>query len=98
MEFELDEEKRRSVLDKHGVDLAYLARMFNTPEDMSVWPDIRNETEPRWIAIGRIDGQWYELSFVIRGTAIRLITGWKLNEKTRRKAEARHARRNQRHV
>ncbi|MBB5518315.1 BrnT family toxin [Amphiplicatus metriothermophilus] len=90
--FEWDENKRQEVLKKRKIDLLEAARMFNTPEKMEVWVDQRQE-ETRVNAIGEVAGVWYELVYAERGDVIRLITAWKLNEKTKRKAQARYARR-----
>ena len=97
MEFEWDEDKRRLVRQKHGVDLKDIALMFEDPITMEIWPDPRDPSALRRVAIGLVDGVWYELAFEERGGVIRLITGWKLNERSRRKAQARHARRPARH-
>lgn len=95
--FVWDEEKRRDVLGKHGVDFLRAARMFNTPDAVEKWPDPRDyKGEKRFNAIGPVNDAYYELVYAIRGDDIRLISAWKLNEKSKRKAEARYARRAER--
>lgn len=95
LDLEWDEEKRQRILLSRQIDILDAALMFGEPQSVLVWPDNRKSGEPRFVAIGKVDENWYELVFSLRGTAVRLITVWKLNEKTKRKAEARHARRTQ---
>ena len=96
--FEWDEDKRQEILRERGIDILRVARMFNTPEAMEIWPDPRDyESEERINAIGPINGVYYELVYAVRGDAIRLISAWKLNEKSKRKAETRYARRAERY-
>lgn len=97
LQFEWDGSKRREILDKRGVDILEAARMFNLPEAMEIWPDGRNPDELRVNAIGLVGDVWCELVYVERNGLIRLITAWKLNERSKRKAQARYARRAQRH-
>lgn len=91
--FEWDEAKRQEILIERDFDILDAARMFDNPETMEVWVDRRKRDENRLNAIGLVDGVWYEIAYVERGDVIRLITAWKLNEKSRRKAQARYARR-----
>lgn len=99
MEFEWDEAKRQAILEEREIDILDAARMLNAPDEIELWPDPRWQGgEARVNAIGRVDGVYYDLTYAVRGDAIRLITVWKLNEKSKRKAQARYARRAQRHV
>lgn len=94
MEFEWDEAKRRRLILDRDIDILEAAQIFDDPVGTLVWPDNRKGGEDRrYVAIDIVGETWYELAFALRGTAIRLITVWKLNEKTKRKAEAGHARR-----
>ncbi len=96
--FEWDEEKRQEIIAKRGVDILRAARMFNDPEAVEIWPDPRDhDGEQRINAIGPVGDVYYNLVYADRGESIRLITAWKLNEKSRKKAQARYARRAQRH-
>ncbi len=94
--FEWDEDKRQEILSERDFDILDAALMFNESGTMEIWVDRRNPEETRINAIGLVDGVWYELVYTERESAVRLITAWKLNEKSRRKAQARHARRAQR--
>ncbi|MEM8770274.1 MAG: BrnT family toxin [Pseudomonadota bacterium] len=96
-EFEWDEDKRGDLLRQRGIDILDAARMFNRPEAMEIWPDPRDhEGERRYNAIGPVEEVYYELVFAWRDDRVRLITAWKLNDKSRQKAQARYARRTQR--
>jgi hypothetical protein len=98
MEFDWDERKRKSNWEKHKVDLLYAARMFETPDDVECFPDARHLGENRITALGKVEGVWHCLTYEDRGEICRLITAWKLNEKSKRKAQARLARRTARHA
>jgi hypothetical protein len=91
--FEWDEDKRQEIIKNRELDILDAAQMFWNPESMEIWIDRRTPGEERFNAIGLVDGIWYELVYAQRGDAIRLITAWKLNEKSRRKSKARYARR-----
>ena len=95
MNFTWDEEKRAKVWEEHGVDILDAALIFERPDEVLVWEDARRDYgEVRCNAIGRTaDGETYHLTFAERGDEVRLITAWRLNERTRRKHEARYARR-----
>jgi hypothetical protein len=93
LEFEWDETKRSKVLADHGVDLLKAAQMFRDPLSIEIFPDVDPAKELRYNAIGKVGEDWYDLTFAFREGKVRLITAWKLNEKTRRKAQARYARR-----
>jgi uncharacterized protein len=56
MNFEWDERKNETNLDKHGFDFADAYRIFDLP--MVVELDQRNDyTEDRWIGTGMLDGR-----------------------------------------
>lgn len=93
MEFEWDENKRQDVWKKHKIDLPGAALIFENEAELEIWEDPRHGDETRFTAIGRIDGAWICVVFTDRGEVRRLITAWKLDEKSRRKAKARFARR-----
>lgn len=80
-----------------GLDLLDMALIFENEAELEVYEDPRHDDEKRLTAIGRADGVWYCVVFEDRGEIRRLITGWKLNEKSKRKHQARLARRATRH-
>lgn len=76
MEFEWDEDKRRSNLEVHGVDFIRAARIFEGP----VFEAVDNRLdygEVRIRAIGQHEGQVYVVIYTMRGDVIRLISAWK---------------------
>lgn len=81
MEFEWDEDKRRKVLEKHGIDFQRAARLLM--EDHVILP-ARSEAERRHIAVGFIDGGWLAVVYTWRGETCRIITARKARENERR--------------
>ena len=78
--FEWDETKRRTTLEKHGLDFLDVIEVFATPYlDAPAQSDI----EDRRLAIGVVNGIEIAVIYVMRGETIRIIT-------------ARRARRNER--
>ena len=72
MEFEYDPEKSCKNEEKHGID-------FNRSQ--ALWDDSglltllsRYPEEPRYLAIGRIDGLHWTAVFTERGDRVRLIS------------------------
>jgi uncharacterized DUF497 family protein len=75
MDFEWDERKRLTNLDKHGLDFVEAEEMFQGP--MLVALDKRaNYGEDRWIGLGMSQGRVLVLSFTERnyGQKIRIIS------------------------
>lgn len=73
--FEWDERKRLTNLDKHGLDFVEAERMFEGP--MLVALDTRGEYgEDRWVALGMSHGRVLALLFTERddGRTIRIIS------------------------
>jgi uncharacterized DUF497 family protein len=76
LEFEWDEEKRWSNLQKHGVDFVRACQIF---EGYTVeFEDNRyNYGEERFVAIGQTGGQVLTVVYTLRGEVIRLISARK---------------------
>ncbi|MGZ9810936.1 BrnT family toxin [Pseudoroseicyclus sp. H15] len=92
MEFEWDEEKRRAVFLKRGVDLAEAALIFEGPFLSQV--DRRADYgEVRFVSVGRVGADIYTVVHTGRGPVIRLITAWKGGVYDLEELEKRHARR-----
>ena len=82
MEFEWDEEKRQSNLQKHGIDFSYAYQIFegHTVE----FEDARfNYGEERFIAIGQINNQVLTVVYTVRDKVIRLISARKATKHER---------------
>lgn len=97
MNFEWDEDKREDVLEKHGIDILDAALIFENEGALEIYEDPRYAGEKRFTAIGVNDGVWYCVTYVDRDDVRRLVTAWKLNDRSKRKAKARLARRVARH-
>lgn len=69
--FEWDENKRRSVLERHGIDFEDAVQIFDGP----VWETLSPRTgEQRWLAIGVVDGIEIAVVYTIRNGCRRIIT------------------------
>lgn len=74
MEFEFDSTKDEANRFKHGLRLAFGARVFDDPEHVVV-PTVRlGDEEERSKAIGMIDGKLYTAIHVWRGETVRFIS------------------------
>lgn len=93
MEFEWDEAKRQEILGKRGLDLLEMALIFDNAAELELYEDPRHAGEKRVTALGCSEGVWYCVVYEDKGAVLRLITGWRLNEKSKRKHQARLARR-----
>ena len=70
-DFQCDNAKRKANLEKHGIDFADAARIFQEP--FLVRPSPRSEEE-RFVAIGNVDGHVIAVIFTVRGHTCRLIS------------------------
>ncbi|RXV66953.1 hypothetical protein C6W92_01840 [Roseovarius sp. A46] len=80
MRFSWDEAKREAVLAKHGIDFVDILPMF--AGRLLVIPSHRDE--PRWLAIGMVDGLEYAVVFTRRGDELRLISARRAKRNERR--------------
>jgi uncharacterized protein len=55
MDFEFDPRKSASNASKHGIDFVEAQRLWADAALLEI--PARTEDEPRWLAIGRIDGR-----------------------------------------
>lgn len=74
MQFEWDEQKRRTNICKHGFDFRDAFKVFDFP--MLVAPDDREDYgEERWIGIGMLESRIVVVIFTERGDdTIRIIS------------------------
>jgi uncharacterized DUF497 family protein len=73
MEFEWDENKRRSNLSKHGIDFVRAVYIFNSP--ILEREDNRYDyNESRLIAIGEVSGVVLFVAYTVRGSIYRIIS------------------------
>ena len=93
MEYEWDDDKRQTNLDKHEVDLLDAVLIFEG--EVFTFEDERFDYgEQRMVSIGYADGQLYVLVHTDRGVARRLISARKGGRRDQRKYQAGLARRN----
>jgi uncharacterized DUF497 family protein len=74
MDAEFDPEEDVANFGKHGVPLAFGARVFDDG-DVLIVPTIREvDEEERYKAIGLLDGAFWTAVHVYRGARVRLIS------------------------
>ncbi|MBI3087700.1 MAG: BrnT family toxin [Candidatus Omnitrophica bacterium] len=78
MEFEFNRDKSDANKQKHGISLEEATRLW---EDAYLEVTARTVHEPRWMAIGKIDGKLYACIYTRRGEAVRLISCRRASEK-----------------
>ena len=86
MDFEWDEVKRLSNLEERGVDFRDAALIFEgtviAKEDMR-----DNYGEQRFRAVGQVDNEYYVVAYTWRGSVLRIISAWKVDEDGRKRYE-----------
>ena len=86
MDFEWDEVKRLSNLEERGVDFRDAALIFEgtviAKEDMR-----DNYGEQRFRAVGQVDNEYYVVAYTWRGSVLRIIGAWKVDEDGRKRYE-----------
>jgi uncharacterized protein len=70
--FEFDAAKSESNLAKHGIDFVEAQRLWNDPMLLEI--PAKTEDEPRYLAIGQIDGKHWSAVVTYRGAHVRLIS------------------------
>lgn len=87
MDFEWDEDKRRLVLERRGVNFAIAALIFEGPV-LTMVDDRRDYGEERLVSIGKADGEYYVVVHTSRGQAIRIISAWYAGQRQREQYQA----------
>ena len=72
IEFEFDENKSRTNLEKHGVDFVDAQKLWDDPDLLEI--PVKTEDEPRFLIIGVIAGKHWSGVITYRGTCIRIIS------------------------
>ena len=85
MLFEWDDRKAGQNIAKHGVPFEYAVRVFLDPHRLDSEDTRRDYSEERWLTLGKIEGRLFAVAYTPRGTAIRLISARKANEREQRK-------------
>ena len=72
MEFEFDPVKSMSNLEKHGIDFEDARKLWSDPKVLIV--KAKEISEPRWIAVARLEQKHWSAIFTFRGERIRIIS------------------------
>jgi uncharacterized protein len=86
VDFEWDETKRLSNLEERGVDFRDAALIFEGT--VIAKEDTReNYGEQRFRAVGQVDNEYYVVAYTWRGSVLRIISAWKVDEDGRKRYE-----------
>jgi uncharacterized DUF497 family protein len=72
IEFEFDENKSRTNLEKHGIDFVDAQKLWDDPDLLEI--PVKTEDESRFLIIGLIAGKHWSGVITYRGTYIRIIS------------------------
>ena len=70
--FEFDAEKSESNRAKHGIDFVEAQCLWKDPMLLEI--PAKTEDEPRFLAIGQIEGKHWSAVIAYRGSNVRLIS------------------------
>ena len=70
--FEFDAEKSESNRAKHGINFIEAQSLWSDPMLLEI--PAKTEDEPRFLAVGQIDGKHWSAVITYRGSHIRLIS------------------------
>ena len=80
LEFEWDEAKARSNLEKHGISFLTAAAIFSN-ERLERVDDREDYGEVRWIALGRVDIEVFRVVYTWRAeNLVRIISAQRANK------------------
>jgi len=88
MEFEWDEAKSDLCFVERGFDFAYAVRVFLDPDRLIERDDRVDYGEPRYRALGQVDGRVFVVLYTPREGRIRLTSARKANQREVRRYEA----------
>ena len=71
-EFEYDERKSRSNLEKHGIDFIDAQALWADSDLLEI--QARTDDEPRYLVVGLIDSKHWSAVITYRGETIRIIS------------------------
>jgi uncharacterized protein len=83
MRFEWDERKRRSNLQKHGLDFFDVGAVLEAPH--IVVPSAHEGEEKRFLAVGILAGRLVTVVYTTRSEAIRIISFRRARHEERQK-------------
>ena len=70
--FEFDAAKSESNRAKHGIDFVEAQSLWSDPMLLEI--PAKTEDEPRFLAVGQIDGKHWSAVITYRGSHVRLIS------------------------
>ncbi|MCB5173712.1 BrnT family toxin [Microvirga lenta] len=73
LNFDWDERKRRSNIEKHGIDFLDAIEVFGDPDALSFRSRAEHE-EDRYLIIGRCKGRVIAVIYTWRGETVRVIS------------------------
>jgi uncharacterized protein len=88
MRFEWDERKRKTNLDKPGLDFIDVEAVFFGPYVMA--PSTSDSKEERYLATGLLDGRYVTVVFTFCGEAVRVISFRRARYEERQKHKELH--------
>lgn len=81
VDFEWDDAKSSFCFVRRGFDFAYVVHVFFDPNRLVAQDRRRDYGEACYRMLGMIDGRAYVVVYTIRGSAIRIISARKANQK-----------------
>jgi uncharacterized protein len=87
-EFEWDENKRLSNVEKHGIDFVDCLDVF-LDHDAFIYLSMRPDAEKRYVITGHVGKRSMSIVFTRRGSLIRLISARSSRRNERRQYETR---------
>ena len=84
MAYEWDDAKAAANLAKHGVSFAYATRVFDDPYRIELENASEGYEEPRYQALGMVEGRILFVVFTYRGNNIRIISARRATRRERR--------------
>jgi len=72
MSFEYDPQKSAANLEKHGIDFDEAQILWGDPDLLEI--PAKTVDEPRWLIVGKIDGEHWSAVITYRQETIRLIS------------------------
>ena len=83
-DYDWDSDKRDSNRIKHGIDFQVARRIFEGPV-LEVRSDKFGKDEPRWLAIGIVDGAEITLVYTVRNNLCRIISARRAHKNERKR-------------
>ena len=80
MDIEFDPAKDEANIAKHGVSLAFGARVFDDPRRLALASIRPIDGEDRYKVLGLVDGKLWTAVHVVRGEAIRFLSVRRSND------------------